>query len=435
MFSPKESLRSNYLIKLITAMAVLLLIFSFVLYHYIRYNVEAELHASLTKHAEYLLAKDTNLEHIVSRQQELLKKTLGIEASIVQHPRIKRATSYFKVIHRNKRVYLLGYFPLRGEKRRFLRLEMDISQPMHMLKEVFRAIVLLNLLSMGLIILYAYILSRMLIFPVTDFSQRLTRMNENILETLHPEKFPIEFRPLARSINHLVTRIKNHYLYRKELFVGTAHELKTPLAVMKTRSQVALIKKKNHPKDLEKILRENIETIDAMDTMIGQILQFGRDEGAQFDATVEEDILPFIQKKIDELQLLAHAQNKEIITLCEPKHLKMRFQPHLVDQILRNLIQNALRYTPEGGTLHITCRLEKEEFVLAIEDEGPGIQMDIDLFAPFRRTSDSPGAGLGLFLVRNAVEAMEGSVTLHNRPDGQGAVALLRLPVETEEHL
>ncbi|WP_457603168.1 sensor histidine kinase [Nitratifractor sp.] len=433
MFSPKESLRSNYLIKLIAAMAVLLLIFSFVLFHYIRYNLEAELHASLTKHAEYLLAKDKNLEHIVSRQKELLKKTLGIQASIVQNPRLKRSNSYFRIVHRKDGEYLLGYFPIKTQKRRYLRLEMDISQPMHMLKEVFRAIVLLNLLSMGLIIFYAYILSRMLIFPVTDFSQRLIRMNENLLETLHPEEFPIEFRPLARSINHLVTRIKNHYLYRKELFVGTAHELKTPLAVMKTRSQVALIKRKKSPKDLEKVLRENIETIDAMDALIGQILQFGRDEGAQFDAAVEEDIVSFIQKKIAELQLLAHAQNKEISIRCNPTHLTMRFQPHLVDQILRNLVQNALRYTPEGGILRIACRREGNEFLLSVEDEGPGIENDLDLFAPFRRSKDSPGAGLGLFLVRNAVDAMGGSIILRNRSDGQGAVALLRLPIQEEE--
>ncbi len=414
-------------------MAVLLLIFSFVLFHYIRYNMEAELYASLTKQAEYLLAKDKNLEHIVSRQKELLKKTLGIQASIVQNPRLKRSNSYFRIVHRKDGEYLLGYFPIKRQTRHFLRLEMDISQPMHMLKEVFRAIVLLNLLSMGLIILYAYILSRMLIFPVTDFSQRLIRMNENLLETLHPEEFPIEFRPLARSINHLVTRIKNHYLYRKELFVGTAHELKTPLAVMKTRSQVALIKRQKSLEDLEKVLRENIETIDAMDALIGQILQFGRDEGAQFDAAVEKDIVSFIQKKIDELQLLAHAQNKEISICCTPAHLTMRFQPHLVDQILRNLVQNALRYTPEGGVLRIACRREENEFFLSVEDEGPGVEKGLDLFAPFRRSKDSPGAGLGLFLVRNAVDALGGSITLSNRPDGQGAVALLRLPIEEEE--
>ena len=83
----------------------------------------------------------------------------------------------------------------------------------------------------------------MLVSPIFCLSERLGRMNENILEPIDLEKMPIELQPFGRSINQLVARIKSFLHYKKELSVGTAHELKTPLAIMKTRNQVTLMKK------------------------------------------------------------------------------------------------------------------------------------------------------------------------------------------------
>jgi len=411
-------------------MAVLLAFFSFVLYNYISYSVGKELQASLLKQARYLFAKYDNLEQALKDQKYLLRKTLKIQAAITSAPKAHYRPMHFQTIHDGKRYYLRAFFPYNFRKQSYLILTADITQQKKMEQKVFRAIVSMNAIAMGLILLYAFFLSQMLTGPIRFFSRKLARMDENILEPLDLNKIPLEFRPLGHSINNLVTRIKSFLLYKKELFVGTAHELKTPLAVMKTRSQVTLIKKRRTEKDLEQVLRDNIGTIDDMNRIIGAILEFGRAEGAQFETPKSMELITFIRSKIDEFILLAEAEGKRIFFRLSPERINVKIQPLLLTQILQNLLQNALRFTPKGGTVRIFTYLNNDVFIIKIRDEGPGVDESVDLFAPFKRSRESSGAGLGLFLVKSASDALGGSVTVKNRSDGKGAVATFYLPLK-----
>ncbi len=429
MLSPK-SLRRNFLIKLTASMAVLLGFFSLILYAYINYSVETELRASLVKQAHYLLAKYDDLESALKKQKDLLRRTLKINAQIISAPSARYRPLHFQVLEKKKHTYLQAYFPYNFREQSYLVLTADITQQKRMQHKVFRAIVLLTAVAMVLILFYAFLLSGMLLSPIRYFSRRLEKMNENILEPLNIREIPPEFHPLARSVNALIARIKNFLLYKKELFVGTAHELKTPLAVMKTRSQVALIKKQKSSEDLERVIRENIDTIDNMNRIIGSILEFGRAEGAQFEKPVSLDLVAFVRSKAEEFALLAQSQGKKLHTRLTPKSLPHTVQPLLLTQILQNLLQNAIRFTPKGGKVQLFSYTKDGEFVVKIRDEGPGIDESVDLFAPFKRSKDSPGAGLGLFLVKSAADALGATVTLKNRRDGRGAVATFSLPLE-----
>jgi len=411
-------------------MAVLLTFFSIILYSYINYSVETELRASLIKQANYLFGKYHDLEKAIREQKELLRKTLKIDVGIVPAPSAGYQPLHFHALERDGHSYLQAYFPHNFSRQSYLVLTADITQQKKMQQKVFRAIVLLNGIAMILILLYAFILSGMLLSPIRYFSRKLERMNENILEPLDLSEVPPEFHPLGRSVNSLVARIKSFLLYKKELFVGTAHELKTPLAVMKTRSQVALIKKKRTSEDLERVIRENIGTIDDMNRIIGAILEFGRAEGAQFEKPEKLDLVAFLRTKAEEYTLLARSEGKELRYRLTPKKLELTIQPLLLTQILQNLIQNALRFTPRGGRVHLFSYLKEDRFVIKVRDEGPGIDESLDLFAPFKRSKSSPGAGLGLFLVKSAADALGATVTLKNRRDGRGAVATFSLPLE-----
>jgi two-component system OmpR family sensor kinase len=411
-------------------MAVLLSFFSFILYTYINYSAETELRASLVKQANYLFANYDDLENALREQKDILRKTLKINARIIPAPTAGYRPLHFHTMERDGRTYLQAYFPYNFRHQSYLVLTADITQQKKMQNKVFRAILLINLITMVLILLYAFLLSGMLLSPIRFFSKKLEKMNENILEPLDLKKIPPEFHPLGRSINSLVARIKSFLLYKKELFVGTAHELKTPLAVMKTRSQVALIKKKKSAEDLERVIRENIETIDDMNRIIGSILEFGRAEGAQFEKPLRTDLIAFLRTKAEEFALLARSEGKELRYRLSPEKLTLRIQPLLLTQILQNLVQNALRFTPPGGKVHLFSFVKGDRFVIKVRDEGPGIDESLDLFAPFKRSKDSPGAGLGLFLVKSAADALGATVTLKNRRDGKGAVATFSLPLE-----
>jgi len=95
---------------------------------------------------------------------------------------------------------------------------------------------------------------------------------------------------------------------------------------------------------------------------------------------------------------------------------------------VQNFVQNAIKFSPENSEILIKSRLNGDDFKVEIIDEGPGIDEDKDLFAPFKRYGNKSGAGLGLFLAKGAANAIGGKLTLKNRIDGKsGTIATIEL--------
>lgn len=120
-------------------------------------------------------------------------------------------------------------------------------------------------------------------------------MDENYLTQINKANLPIEFHPLADSINSLTTRIETNIKFKKELFIGVAHELKTPLAVMKLKNEVTLMKDREAQK-YKDTLKLTVEQINDMNKMISSILDIGRAEGAQFEKPEEIDLVQYMQR-------------------------------------------------------------------------------------------------------------------------------------------
>jgi two-component system OmpR family sensor kinase len=252
-------------------------------------------------------------------------------------------------------------------------------------------------------------------------------MNENLIKPINIDELPLEFKELGETINHLISRLQNFVKYQKELFIGTAHELKTPLAVIKLKNQVTLIKKRDADEYIEAIKTTN-KTVDEMNIIVSNILTIGRQEGAQLEKPVEFDVISFLKQKANDFKLLAENDNKILKMDFTPDGYMVKLQKTLLNQIVQNFLQNALKFTPTGKT--ITLKSSEDDCGLLIEviDEGCGIAEDIDLFAPFKRQGDKSGAGLGLFLAKSAAEAIGAKISLQNRKDGiKGTVARLQL--------
>jgi two-component system OmpR family sensor kinase len=103
-------------------------------------------------------------------------------------------------------------------------------------------------------------------------------------------------------------------------------------------------------------------------------------------------------------------------------------QPTLLNQIIQNFVQNAIKFTPIDKSIAIVLERINDRAVITVTDEGIGIDESIDLFAPFKRVGEESGAGLGLFLAKNAADALGATITLKNRTDGKsGTVAKIEL--------
>jgi len=415
----KRSIRNQFLIQLIVASAALLIIFSSILYVYIRQNIYDEKQHEMLQFAKNITAFQSLSETMNNDADALLGVTVELVRADAQlfEPQLLEES-------RAGRSYMVLLYPFEQAQKTYLKVTKDISTTNRLLQKILRSIFIINAIGFLLIVLYAIALSKMLTIPILQLSRRLSNMNEQLMRPIRVEKLP---EPLGATINRLLGRIQNFVKYQKELFIGAAHELKTPLAVIKLKNQVTLIKKRT-PEEYIEAIRKTNETVDEMNKIVADILNIGRQEGAQLEKPVLRDIIALLQRKAEDFKLLARSENKTLESRLTPEHYEAMIQESLLNQILQNFLQNAVKFTPEGRNILMMSYQEEKDLVIRVIDEGCGIDESIDLFAPFKRLGNKSGVGLGLFLAKSAADAIGAEITLKNRTDGtDGTVATLRL--------
>ena len=378
--------------------------------------------------ASYIInTYSTQQEYDESINKELLKNLSGYEISILSDENYNRQKGIVGYTEAgDKFLELTKHYP---HHNKYVKIKRNISNEESLITNIYSIVLLMIFLGIIFIIFFSYILSKKLMQPLELLTHRFTNMNESMLQYLDLKDLPIEFSKLGESINFLITKIQTFINYRKELYVGTAHELKTPLAVMRLKNQITLMKHKQQDK-IKETLQQNIESIDTLNSMIHNILEYGRAEGAQFEQPQRINLIRLMASKAEEYELLAQSQNRNFMYHFSVPDFRINVQPLLFMQIFQNFIQNALRFTPENALVRIETRMDEENFIVEIIDEGIGIDESKDLFAPFQRSQESTGAGLGLFLAQNAAQSMGVLINIENRPENeQGAIASIRFPL------
>jgi len=420
MFS-KRSIRTNFLIQLIIASVTLIFIFSSILYFYIEKSIYDEKGQELLKYAKNIANNKAIINNINEPESYL---SLNIE--IIN---LKKAQGDIDIylVTKNKKKFLTLIYPFNLDRLSYLKISKDVTQTTILLDKILNYIFIINIFSFLLVILYAITLSKMLIKPIEILSARLSNMNEHLMKPINVEELPEEFEPLGVTINHLIARIQNFVKYQKELFIGTAHELKTPLAVIKLKNQVTLIKKRDTNEYIDALKVTN-KTIDEMNIVVSNILNIGRQEGAQLDKPIEVDVIAFLRQKANDFKLLAESEHKKLEMSFEPNGFMATLQLSLLNQILQNFLQNALKFTPKDKKVIIKSSQDDIGLLIEVIDEGCGIDENVDLFAPFKRQGNKSGVGLGLFLAKSASDALGAKIKLKNRTDGiDGTIASLQL--------
>jgi two-component system OmpR family sensor kinase len=420
----KRSIRRRFLLQLIVASAALVLLFSSFLYLFIQQSIYDEKQAELISTAQNIYTSNS----LITARQNASDLLSGLNIELVTLHKDENLLEFYEVSHPDKTTSLILIYPFDFEHSTYLKVSRDITPTKHLLQKILRSIFLINAFGFIVIILYAIAFSKMLISPVSALTRRLANMNEHLLRPIQVENLPEEFEPLGETLNRLMARIQNFVKYQKELFIGAAHELKTPLAVIKLKNQVTLIKKRS-PEEYIEALRITNQSVDEMNKIVANILNIGRQEGAQLEMPVEADIIQILKKWEGDFALLAHSENKTLVTHFEPESFQAVLQITLLNQIIQNFLQNAMKFTPDGRTIHFQSHLDNTDIVIEVIDEGCGIDDTIDLFAPFKRQGNKSGVGLGLFLAKSAAEAIGAHISITNRTDGvDGTIARLILP-------
>ncbi|WP_455949066.1 sensor histidine kinase [Helicobacter pullorum] len=422
----KRSIRGDYVRQITISFVALLIIFSVALYSYLYFTAYGNIKQELQKYSQHILTNNitytTNQSFYIQNTNILSNDTIKI---VVLDEKITQ--EYYKKQTIKDDVYFSLFVPYKGNKT--LNITKNITKEMWFLENLFEGIILVNFFALILIQLFALAFSNILYKPIHNLSQTLEKVKEYDLETLNNNALPLEFQPLVYSINNLLQRIKNYLSSQKQLFIGIAHELKTPLAVMKTKCEVTLIKERQKEVYTD-ALKENISSINEMNAIIKMLLDLGRQESAQFEKSSMVDINKILKKIADNFMILSKKENKSFFVEIGEEEVLLTIKPTLLTQIVQNFLQNAFKFTPKGKSILLKSSVEDGKLNIIVMDEGCGIDSELnDIYAPFRRAGNKSGAGLGLFLAKNAANALGGNISLQNRFDKQGTIAKFQLKI------
>lgn len=281
------------------------------------------------------------------------------------------------------------------------------------------------------ILLITYPVFGLLVWFIISFALRsVTRVTNEIssrastfLEPVPMDEIPIEIKPLVAELNQLFTRLKLAFERNKRFAADAAHELRTPLAALKTHLQVAL--KVDDEKDKINALEKVLESVDRSSHVVAQLLTLSRLGEEQ----PLEDIKPFdLHKLATEIiaYLASHALEKNIeIELAPAPANPIIFGNDIaIGIMIRNIVDNAIRYTPPGGSVKVQILSHPHVVIFRVTDTGSGVPAELRerIFERFYRILGTKvaGSGLGLAIVRQITALHHATVTLSTPPNGIG---------------
>lgn len=304
-------------------------------------------------------------------------------------------------------------------------------------------IALASLLLLGITVLLALWGIRRGLLPLQILAEQAAAVSARTWDFHVPEEImqSAELRPLFDSMVVMLARLREAFLLQKDFVANAAHELKTPVAVVKSTLQSVL----QRPRTAEEYragLERSLEDLDRLEQLLQRMLRLARAE--QWGASSRRnwkpvDILTTCQQAADQIRALAEAKQVEIrIASHGPRivPLIVNADPDDLQLVWTNLLENAVRYSPEGETVEIGVAAQDGTSVLVtVADHGAGIpEHDLGrIFLRFARgdpsrTRTTGGFGLGLAISKAIVEAYGGTIRAENAPE-RGARLTVQLPL------
>jgi two-component system, OmpR family, sensor kinase len=282
-------------------------------------------------------------------------------------------------------------------------------------------------LALGLVL--AWFLADSLSRPLRSLARTARRVEAGDLEARAEVTGPSEQREVALAFNDMTERLGVVLAAQREFVANASHQLRTPLTGLRLRLESAAAKADSP--DLEGELAAAEQEVERLARLLNTLLMLARE--GQTPATGRLVSLGLAAKHAQERWEVRSVQQGRRLDVEQAEDVVVHSAEEDLAIVLDNLIENALHYSPQGGTVTIEYGREGEEAYLAVLDDGPGLAEDEEeaLFERFARGSASKGGpsgtGLGLAIVQTLAQRWGGRASLRTRPEG-GARAELRLP-------
>jgi two-component system sensor histidine kinase TctE len=290
--------------------------------------------------------------------------------------------------------------------------------------EIIKGVILPQFVILPVAVLLVWFALARGIAPLSALQHRIRQRQSQDLSPIDEHDVPEEVAPLVRSINDLLGRLDQSMGAQKHFLADAAHQMKTPLAGLRMQAELAQreIDAGGDPQSIKRSLQQISRSSQSAAHLVNQLLSMARaedDEQARRPQDVpivniaQEVVRDFVPRALDKRIDLGYEGPD-----TDPAALQLQGQPLLVRELVRNLVDNALQYTPAGGTVTVRVMLDPygQVVVLQVEDTGPGIpEAEREkVFQPFYRAlgTNVDGSGLGLAIVKEIADRHAATITI-----------------------
>ena len=307
------------------------------------------------------------------------------------------------------------------------------------LAELVWDLVYIGAVVTGAMALVVVLLARTGLKPIGAAARRLAGIDARSLgqADLRPQDSPAELRPFILSLNQMLARLDEAMRREKAFVADASHELRTPLAVAKSTIQASLASERT-ARESRRSLEETQEDLRRLEHLVDELLLLARLEGTAADQPMPDVRLDEVLADLSE-SFGPRATQAGGRLLCSPAPILVRGDRDQLHRLFSNLLDNALRYGPRGGTVECTVQAQGRQAVVQVKDEGGGIPPEAipRLFERFfrvdgSRSASTGGAGLGLAIAREIVLRHGGTIGVASDPSA-GTRVTVTLPLARSE--
>lgn len=263
--------------------------------------------------------------------------------------------------------------------------------------------------------------------PVQLLRDEIARRSPADLRPIKESPAPSELAPIIHGINDLLSNLAAAFASHRRFIADAAHQLRTPLASLSSQIEVGL---ENPPADVKVLLRQLLATTQRTTHLANQLLSLARLEHTEqsMHEAVEVDLGQVFLDASADIVTLAARKGVELDFDLQP--CRMQGSPLMLRELLANLLDNAVRYTPAGGRVAVNLKSGDQAVILSIADDGPGVAEDelLKLGTPFYRLSSGhpEGCGLGLAIVREIARLHGADIGFERAEGGHGLKVSVR---------
>ena len=286
--------------------------------------------------------------------------------------------------------------------------------------EIIRGVIIPQFVVLPLAVLLVWFGLTRGLAPLAFLQARIRARKPDDLSPIDPSAAPDEISPLVVSFNELLARQAQSLQTQQRFLADAAHQMKTPLAGLRTQAELAM--RETDPQELRRTLRHIARSTERATHLANQLLALARAEhhASSPGAFQVINLVPLAMEVVRDHVPDAIARSLDLGFEGLEEPVRIVAAPLLVQELLRNLLDNALRYTPANGTITVRVRKDRDSAFLEVEDNGPGIpeaerQRVFDRFYRILGTNVD-GSGLGLAIVREIAAQHDALVRLSANP-------------------